>query len=334
MKKPWFDLPESFLARLKTIVPDSSYQDILEALSSPRPTTLRANTLKTTASELIQALATDGFELTSVPWWENAFVLASKTLRELTDHPLYNQGHFYVQSLSSMIPPLVLNPQPNEKILDLTAAPGSKTTQIAALMNNTGSIVANDNSRIRIHKLKANLSMQGVTNTVVLNQHGETLWQHYPEYFDRVLADVPCSMEGRFCAIDPKSYEHWSTGKVKELAKRQKFLLRAALSAVKVGGTIVYSTCTLSPEENEGVIDWLLKKEKDTVELASISLPGLETTTALPSWNERIYDRSIIRTVRIPPSPLMEGFFTAKLIKTNSNIPSSLQPVLRKHSVY
>lgn len=325
MKKHWHNLPEAFLTRLKTIVPQEDQQNILEALSAPRPTSLRVNTLKTTAAELTRALGADGFVLTPVPWWDHAFILSSKTLRELTDNPLYSQGHFYVQSLSSMIPPLVLDPQPGEKILDLTAAPGSKTTQIAALMNNTGSIVANDNSRIRIHKLKANLAAQGVTNTIVLNQHGETLWQHYPEQFDRVLVDVPCTMEGRFCATDPKSYEHWSTGKIKELAKRQKFLLRAAVSAAKVGGTIVYSTCTLAPEENEGVIDWILKKERGHIEVERISMPIPEITEGLTRWNEKTYDRSLANTVRILPSPLMEGFFVARITKKGTNIPNIIR---------
>src|SRR3989344_419590 len=137
-----------------------------------------------------------------------------------------------------MIPALILNPKPGEKVLDICAAPGSKTTQIAAMMENKGELVANDINQIRVYKLESNLKMQGVTNVIVTKLPAEAIWKKVPEQFDKTLVDVPCSMEGIFYCGDPKTFTHWSTKKVHYLAKHQKLILRSAVSATKPGGTI------------------------------------------------------------------------------------------------
>jgi NOL1/NOP2/sun family putative RNA methylase len=219
-----------------------------------------------------------------------------------------------------MVPPLILNPQKDDKILDICAAPGSKTTQIAALMGNSGVIIANDTSLIRLYKLRANLKIQGVINTQTARIPGQTIWQKYPEYFDRVLADVPCSMEGRFYTSDKKTFQDWSKAKIKKLSEIQKWILRSAVSATKPGGTIVYSTCTLAPEENEGVIDWIIKKEKGNIIIEEIDINGLTFNPPLNKWGEKIYDPQIKLTKRILPGQEMEGFFIAKIRKLSSNI--------------
>ena len=319
-------IPEAFTERLQELFPQEIITSIEHAFASKRPTTLRVNTTKTTIDILKEKFTQYGIQLTPVLWWSAAFMVTGTPLRTLTELPEYLTGQFYVQSLSSMIPPLVLAPQPNETILDLTAAPGSKTTQMAALMQNTGRIVANDNSHIRIFRLKANLEVQGATNTVVTNQQGQIFWQEYPEYFDRTLVDVPCSMEGRFQTDDPKSYLHWAPKKVKELAERQRFLLRSALSATKVGGTIVYSTCTLAPEENEGVIDWLLRKEGAAVTVEPIEIPHITGYPPILSWHTKTYHPDVSKTLRILPSETMEGFFVAKLKKTTHTVPGNVLP--------
>ena len=316
MQHFWEVLPVAFLERLKEIVSPSQFEAVAACFCQSRPTTLRVNTLKTTASKLQSQLIVDGIQLTPVSWYPQAFILdPSISLRTVTDHPLYTQGFFYVQSLSSMIPPLVLDPQPGEQVLDVAAAPGSKTTQMAMMMHNEGLIFANDLSTIRLYKLQANLDMQGVTIVKTRRGRGEELWKLFPEQFDKTLVDVPCSMEGRFQCDKPKSWENWSPKKVKELGMRQRGLLRAAISATKPGGTIVYSTCTLSPEENEMVVDWLLKKEKGKVILENIHIPGLEMTPALPSWQKKQFHPEITKARRIVPSAEMEGFFVAKLKK-------------------
>lgn len=299
MKEPWRKLPEAFLTRLNAIVPKDRIDAVLLAYTSKRPTTLRINTLKATVQEVTKLFDDAHIIYEQSPVSPLSLVIHSEK-RMLLDMPAYQDGLFYIQSLSSQLPAIKLDPQPNEKILDIAAAPGSKTTQIAALMHNTGSIVANDNSRIRGYKLEANLKIQGVTNTKIVISAGQSIWQTYPEQFDRALVDAPCSMEGTFTTTNPKTYEHWTPKAVKELVKRQKWLLRSAVSATKPGGIIVYSTCTMEPAENENVVEWILKKEQGKLEL-------VEPMT------------------HIYPSELMEGFFVAKLQKTASTIPSALR---------
>lgn len=314
-------LPAAFLARLEKQFGTQKFQELLPFFSLKRPTTLRANTLKITPHDLQAQLAESGIELIPVEWFPIAFIVKNVELRVLTEHPLYLNGSFYVQSLSSMLPPLVLDPQPGEKILDLTAAPGSKTTQMAVMMGNSGEIIANDVSPIRLFKLTANLRMQGVTNTFTRRGPGEYFWKKSPEFYDRVLVDVPCTMEGRMNTEDPKSYQDWSEQKIRDLSVRQQHLLRSAVTSCKVGGVIVYSTCTLAPEENEGVLNWLLQREKETVELEEISLPGVTASYGITSWLDQVYDPQVSKGLRITPSQTMEGFFVAKFRKIGSNIP-------------
>lgn len=314
--QPWSVLPTAFLERLPEVVPAAQLTAVLQSFTKPRPTTFRVNRLKTTAAELQAELTADGFEVEPVSWYTEAFILRSRSLRELTEHPAYLAGRLYVQSLSSMIPPLVLAPQPSESVLDIAAAPGSKTTQMAMMMGNTGQIVANDTSLVRLYKLQANLKMQGVDNVVTRRGLGQALWTDFPGVFDRALVDVPCSMEGRFNTAKPKTWSNWSPKKVKELSLRQRSLLRSAVSATQPGGVIVYSTCTLSPEENEGVIEWILKKEP-TLSVEPIQIAGLVTQPPLKHWKKQVFSPGVANSVRILPTELMEGFFVACLRKAS-----------------
>lgn len=308
-----------FLERLKKLYSPSALPTILNALQTKPLPSFRTNTLKTTTVALKKSLTQQGFHLQAVPWYHDAFIVQNKSTRELTETDEYKQGFLYIQSLSSMIPSLALDPKPQEKILDLCAAPGSKTTHLAMLMQNNGEIIANDLSRQRLFKLKANLAANGVTNTTVTNIVGEKLWKRSPEYFDKTLVDVPCSMEGRICLTDPTTYKDWSLKKIKLLANKQKYLLRSAISATKVGGTIVYSTCTLAPEENEGVIDWILKKMPNAITIEHIHISNLPLQPGVQHWNKK-FSPEVVHTARISPSQTMEGFFVAKLRKTQSTI--------------
>ncbi len=325
MKNAYDVLPEAFLEKLPLVVPKELLESVLTSFSKRKPTTLRVNTLKSSIKELTQLFETKNIQYQKLPWYEDAFIIINTPLKELQALDAYAEGKFYVQSLSSMIPPLVLDPKPGEKILDICAAPGSKTTQMAALMENIGELHANDSSHIRIEKLKSNIATQGVAIAHLHKGHAETLWTQFPEYFDRTLVDVPCSMEGRFFTEDTKSYDHWTVRKVKELAEMQKFILRAAISATRVGGTIVYSTCTLSPEENEGVIDWILKKEKDAIQLEQVHVPNMDFASPVLSLGAKTYNPEVAKTARVLPSELYEGFYIAKIRKIKSNIPSILR---------
>lgn len=319
------DFPEKLLDRLKRIYDELTYESLLQTFQTKRETTLRVNLIKISVNNFIEQAKIQGANLESVLWSDSAFILRSPTLREFSETSLYKSGHCYVQSFSSMLPPLILNPLPNETILDIAAAPGSKTTQIAMMMKNNGSIIANDSSHIRLYKLQANLEKLGVTNVTVRKGVGQTIWQEYPEFFDRTLVDVPCSMEGRIESTDPKTYSFWSTKKIKELVEIQRYLLKAAVSATKVGGTIVYSTCTLSPEENEGVVDWILRKEGDKVQIEDFSLPNVPFSSPIQSWNEKQFDTHISKTKRILTSSTFEGFYIAKLKKIAPSFSSSTQ---------
>jgi len=311
------DLPEKFLERLKRLFEPKTLEDVLKAMQTKPLPSFRTNTLKITTDVLEEALKRQNFDIEQVSWYKDAFILKNKSVRELTETEAYKQGQIYIQNLSSMIPSLVLDPKPDEQILDLCAAPGSKTTQIAALMQNQGEIIANDLSRQRLYKLTANLTMYGVTNTTTLNLPGQTLWKKYPEYFDKTLVDVPCTMEGRIRFDDPDTYKDWKLGKIKELAPKQQYLLRSAISATKPGGLIVYSTCTLAPEENEGVIDWILKKEGDAIQVEKIQIKNLDLKEGLTKWNKTFHPQTSL-TSRIFPSQQMEGFFIAKIRKIKS----------------
>jgi NOL1/NOP2/sun family putative RNA methylase len=314
------NLPLQLLDRWKELYSKEEFDNLLENLSRKPSPSFRTNTIKTTSDILETELTKQGFAFEKVDWYADAFILTNKSIRELTETDAYKNGFLYIQNLSSMIPSLVLDPKPNEKILDITAAPGSKATHIAALMQNSGELTTNDKSFKRLFKLKENLSRMGVTNAKVLNLPGESFWKKLPEYFDRTLVDVPCSMEGRIRCDDPKSYEDWSPKKIKQLSKLQKYLLRSAVSATRVGGTIVYSTCTLSPEENEEVIEWVVNKTPDSLAVESISLPNVSLQHGLTSWKKNKFKHTA-NCARIFPNPAMEGFFIAKLHKTASTLP-------------
>ncbi len=308
-------LPAQFLERLRTIIPHEKYDEVLLTFTKPKPISFRTNTLKTDSDSLEKALLLQNLPIERVSWYKDAFLFSGEKAQLMaTDE--YKAGHIYIQNLSSMIPPLVLNPRTKDLVCDLTAAPGSKTTQLAMMMNNKGTIVANDISRTRLFRLRENLESQGITNTDMSCIPGQALWKRYPHYFDKTLVDVPCTMEGRFSTLDPDSYKDWSPKKVKVLSQLQKFLLRSAITATKSGGLIVYSTCTLEPEENEEVIDWILQKETGQVNVEEITLivPGM--VSGLREWKKKTFDTQITKTKRILPSDTMEGFFVAALRKS------------------
>jgi 16S rRNA (cytosine1407-C5)-methyltransferase len=313
-------LPVPFIEKLETFLSSDRITSIFEAFAAPKPLSIRVNTLRSSQVEVEACITRAGGTVRWMPWYQMGGRVTGVSVDQLTSLPEYQQGLFYIQNLSSMIPPLVLNPQPETSVLDLAAAPGSKTTQMAALMNNTGTILANDSSRERLFKLRANLERLGVTNVTIQNKPGQIIWQKYPEHFDTVLLDAPCSLEGMFRTDDPDTYTHWSQKKVKSLAKQQKWLLRAAVSAAKPGAHIVYSTCTLSPEENEEVIQWIVDKEKESVEILPVDLNIPQLESGLSEWDGSQFTTEMTHTRRIYPSPEMEGFFIALLRKKTSTV--------------
>ncbi|HTA76839.1 MAG TPA: RsmB/NOP family class I SAM-dependent RNA methyltransferase [bacterium] len=315
-------LPEAFELKLRRIIPANQWNQVLKSFNEERPTTFRVNTLKPSTQTMKERLEPQGFKIENVLWNKDAFILRKGRQKDLEKTNLYKNGEIYVQGLSSMVPPLVLAPQPGEKVLDLTAAPGSKTTQIAALMKNQGQIVANDNNAIRLEKLKANAALQGATNVTVLEAgEGGMVWKENHEAFDKVLLDAPCSSEGRFQLDTPSTYGYWREDTNRKMAKDQRRLLKSAVLSVKPGGTLVYSTCTFSPEENEMVVQWALETYGGALEIEDVTLPMPLHTRGLTQWGDLKFHPSVAKSVRVLPTPDVEGFFAVRFKKVKSVPP-------------
>ena len=305
-------LPELFLSRLKKIIPSQKLDSAANTFSDQKPTTFRVNSLKTNRNSVKEELERQKFRLESVSWYSDAFVLREGRLKDLEKTEIYQKGEIYVQNLSSMIPPLVLDPKPGEMVLDLTAAPGSKTTQMANLMKGEGKILANESDKIRFEKLKSNLVLQGVGNAEAILSYGESIGRKFPETFDKVLLDAPCSAEGRFDARTPSTYRYWNLKVVGGNSKLQKKLLASAIAALKPGGSLVYSTCTFAPEENEEVVnDALLKFTNLELETVSLKIPT--QMAGLSTWEGQKFSPELRKAVRILPTETMEGFFLARM---------------------
>ncbi len=302
-------LPKEFVESLYENYTPLSVDKILSGMSGNRSTTLRVNTLKYSIQDLMKELKSSNIKFERVPWFRDALIIKNKKEKDIQNLEIYNKGYIYLQSLPSMIPPLVLEPKEGEKVLDMTAAPGSKTTEMAMLMNNKGKILANELDKLRCERLKYNVDMQGAEIVEVINQRGEKLGNLYPNNFDKVLLDAPCSGEGRFLANDVKTYRNWSKKSVIQLAKLQKKLFKSAYDALKPGGVMVYSTCTLNKEENEDVLEWAI----DNLNLKIIDIK-IEIKEGISAFTEG-RDISIGKAIRILPSKDMEGFFVAKLKK-------------------
>ena len=301
-------LPKLFIEKLYENYTPLTVDNILAGMSGDRNTTLRVNNIKSDIQKVMNELKEKGIKFDRVQWYKDALVMKNVKEKQIQDLEMYEDGEIYLQSLSSMVPPLVLNPKPNEKVLDLTAAPGSKTTQIATMMQNKGYILANELDSLRCERLKYNVEKQGATIIEVNNGRGEIIGKIYEGYFDKVLLDAPCSGEGRFLANDAKTYRSWSERTVKELAKLQKKLFRSAYQSLKTGGELVYSTCTLNREENEEILEWAIS-ELEGLRLKNINL---EIKNAVKGISE---NKEIEKSIKILPSKDTEGFFVAHFKK-------------------
>ncbi|MCC7262867.1 MAG: RsmB/NOP family class I SAM-dependent RNA methyltransferase [Candidatus Latescibacteria bacterium] len=304
-------IPPRFRERLRLILPPDRFASCLEAMHQEPATTFRINPLKSTPARAIESLQAAGFALTPLAWKADAFVVPHAQRRALTEAAACREGWVYLQNPASMVPPLILDPQPGEWVLDLTAAPGSKTLQLAGMMQGQGKLSAVEMVRDRFFRLKANLETHGADWVQLYLKDGTGVGRTCPEWFDRVLLDAPCSGEGRINARYPETYAYWSEAKIREMSRKQKRLLSSAAKALKPGGVLVYSTCSLAPEENELVVaqalEWGL--EIEPIDAPCEGLPGLT------QWQGKDLPAELARCLRLVPDGLLEGFFVCRLRK-------------------
>ena len=319
------EIPDVFIQYLDSVL-GTDKDKFLSGLNFDKHTTLRVNTLKIEKEYLKTRLTESGFELDDIGFADALLVRNEPTLLSKTiEHFL---GLVYIQSIASMIPPLVLDPKENEMILDISAAPGSKTTQIGQMMKNRGVLVANDWDGKRIKTLSHNLDRMGLINAAMVNMGGERIGNLLPETFDKILVDAPCSALG---VIHKAPQAVANLNYLQKFAFIQEQLLVSAIKAAKFGGTIVYSTCTVAPEENEKLVNGILSRYP--VELEDIVLPDtLSFMPGITRYNGETYHASLSKTVRILPSEINpEGFFIAKLKKTASvGTPEGKEPFNNK----
>lgn len=323
------EVPHVFIQYLDSVL-GAEKEKFLCGLNFSKRTTFRANTLKIQKEELIRRLVLSGFHLQEIGFADAVLVESETSLLSKTiEHFL---GLLYIQSIASMIPPLVLDPKENEKILDISAAPGSKTTQIGQIMQNRGILVANDWDGKRIKTLSHNLDRMGLINAAMVNMGGERIGNLLPETFDKILVDAPCSALG---VIHKAPQAVANLNYLQKFAFIQEQLLVSAIKAAKVGGTIVYSTCTVAPEENEKLIHTILSRYP--IEIEDIILPPeLSFMPGITGYKGENYHASLSKTVRILPSEINpEGFFIAKLRKTaRVGFPEGKESFNNKHVRY
>ena len=274
-------------------------------------TTLRISDINENHNSIIESLSSQGIELEKIDNVPNGYYVKSgeDLVGKTVEHTL---GKYYIQSLSSMIPPLVLSPTKDDVVLDLCAAPGSKSTQLAEMMDYKGTLYSNEPNLNRIKALVHNLDKMNTLNMSVIKDKGELLSKRFPGYFDKILVDAPCSALG----VVQKKQEvskWWSPKSVEIISSLQLKLLISAIKMAKVGAEIVYSTCTLTVEENEFIIDKVLNKYPVDLQEFDLDLPHINGFTKIAGYN---FDERLSLTKRIIPWELKsEGFFVAKLIK-------------------
>ncbi len=296
------------------------YAAFQQALSGRPHVGLRANTLKITPAALAARVP---FSLEPVPWCSAGFRVTDGS--RPGKHPYHAAGLYYLQEPSAMAPAEILAPQPGERVLDLAAAPGGKTTHLAALMQGEGLLIANDVQPKRVHEMTNNLDRWGATHLAVLVEQPRRLAARLGAFFDRVLVDAPCSGEGMF-RKDMAARRTWTPNHVSRCARIQEGILRHAARLVRPGGWLLYSTCTFAPEEDEGTIGRFLAQHPD-FEVASIPLAH-GFARAQPAWANA--PEEVRGAVRLWPHRLPgEGHFVALLRRREDAAPPAHPPLLR-----
>src|SRR3989344_3852146 len=272
---------------------------------------IRVNTLLGPVAEVKKSIKAKGWKLVPIPLCKEGFWIEHNERRDVGNLYEYHVGKIYVQEAASMIPPLVLKPKPGDLVLDMAASPGSKTTQMAAMMNNEGLLVANDYKGDRLQSLGINLQRCVITNVLITLMRGQGI---KGMQFDKILLDAPCSGTGTI-RKSLKTISIWNASMITKLAREQKELIEVAFQNLKPGGEMVYSTCSLEPEENEGVVSFLLEKYENA-EIVKVVLPGLKLSPVVMEFKKEKYHPAVKHAIRIwPQDNDTEGFFVCKIKK-------------------
>lgn len=310
-----YEMKPLFKERMQTLLPNKEdFEKFEQIVHIPPKNFIRCNTLKTSSEELVKRLK-QKWNISQPFQNYPEIILIDQDLNpgELGNAIEHILGYYYIQEISSMLPVLALDPKPNELLLDLFASPGSKTTQIAARMQNQGTILANDFKLDRIKILATNLERCGVTNTIVSRKDAIALCSAISKSnlkFDKILLDAPCSGEGTLRS-SPKTFLMWNHKVINKLSRQQKKFLAFALKCLNPKGTLVYSTCTHTPEENEEIINFALKNFP--VKIETISLP-VKCRQGIIQWKDITFSPETLKACRIYPQDNdSEGFFLAKL---------------------
>ena len=276
---------------------------IIDGYKEKRVVSLRVNTLKSNLEKVCEELTKNNIEFEQVSWSDVAVVIKNATEEDLQKLSIYENGEIYLQSLSSMLPPVIMQPKENTDILDMTAAPGGKTTQIAALTNNNANITACEMNNIRIEKLKYNIEKQGAKSVAIMQADSRNLSDYFA--FDQILLDAPCSGSGTIDLNNERTYKNFTLNLVEKSTKSQLTLLKKALKILKPGHEMIYSTCSILAKENEDVLNKALKGAN--AEIVLIDINGIEDIPLLPT--------KIEGTICVCPNKYYEGFFVAKIRK-------------------
>ena len=276
---------------------------ILDGYSKKRPITLRANTLKTSITDIKSFFDHLHISYKAVSWYKDALILENISEEQIKNLEIYQNGEIYLQSLSSMIPPLVISPKENENILDMAAAPGGKTTQMLALSQNKAFITACEKNKIRAERLQYNLNKQGANRVNVMIKDARQLDDFFS--FDKILLDAPCSGSGTLSIFDKKLESTFTEDLVNRSSRVQNDLLKKAITLLKPGHEMVYSTCSILAKENENILQKFIDLKQ--IQILPIDVSIFTNAILLPT--------SIEGTLCIGPSDLYEGFFVAKLRK-------------------
>lgn len=297
------EIPEFLKSKLLAQYGDEVTNKILDGYSKKRKVTFRINTIKTNFEKIKEELEKEEIDFAVSDFYENAIILNDVDENKIRTLEMYKNGEIYLQSLSSMLPPLILEPREKENILDMTAAPGGKTTQIAMLANNKALITACEKNKIRYDRLAYNVEKQGTKGINLMQEDSRKLSNYFS--FDKILLDAPCSGSGTLYSEDENLKKYFTEELISRSAKTQEILLNKALNILKKNGEIVYSTCSILKEENEMILKKILNQGK--YEIIPINLEKYKSLPLLPTIIEGV--------MCVMPTELFEGFFVAKIRK-------------------